>query len=100
LYYDGDGAIWHPIYYYLRRVQPWTINDTPNAARLDHALREPPLRPSLVQESRYRAYLAGPEKGRFAGMTTPPIMELLEQELLLPGPYGVCSSEARLLARP
>jgi 4-amino-4-deoxy-L-arabinose transferase-like glycosyltransferase len=101
LYFDSNGSIWHPIYYYLRRVQPWTRQETPSAARLAQTLHDPGfIRPSLVQDERYHTYLTGPDAAQFNVPTTPPMIGLREYALLLPGPYAVCSPEAALLRRP
>lgn len=101
LYVDASPAIWHPIYYYFRRVQPWTRQTTPSAERLARTLHDPSfVRPSLVEDERYRAYRSGPEAAQFNTGTTPPMIGLPEYSLLLPGPYAVCSPEAALLAPP
>jgi hypothetical protein len=89
--------MWHPIYYYFRRVQPWTRQANPAPQVLDRNLHDPGgLRPSLVQEDRYRAYLHGPDAARFSGGPSPPMISMFEYVLLLPGPYSRCSSEAAL----
>jgi hypothetical protein len=100
LYVDTDSSMWHPIYYYFRRVQPWTRQVTPAPDMLDRNLHEAAaLRPSLVQEDRYRDYLHGPEAARFTGGPSPPMISMFEYVLLLPGPYSSCSPEAKLQAR-
>jgi hypothetical protein len=97
LYVDTDSSMWHPIYYYFRRLRPWTHQTAPAPDLLDRNLHDPAsLRPSLVQEERYREYLRGPEAARFTGGPSPPMVSLFEYVLLLPGPYSVCSSEAAL----
>jgi 4-amino-4-deoxy-L-arabinose transferase-like glycosyltransferase len=101
LYVDTDSSMWHPIYYYFRRVRPWTRQTTPAPEILDRNLHDPGnLRPSLVQEDRYREYLHGPQASRFTDSASPPMMSMLEYVLLLPGPYSRCSTEARLRASP
>lgn len=100
LYVDTDSSMWHPIYYYFRRVQPWTRQTSPSPEILDRNLHDASsLRPSLVQEQRYHDYLTGPEGGRFTPGISPPMMSMLEYVLLLPGPYSVCSPEAALHPR-
>jgi 4-amino-4-deoxy-L-arabinose transferase-like glycosyltransferase len=100
LYVDTDSSMWHPIYYYFRRVRPWTRQATPAPDILDRNLHDAAaLRPSLVQEDRYRDYLHGPEASRFTGGPSPPMISMFEYVLLLPGPYSRCSTEARLQAR-
>lgn len=99
LYVDTDSSMWHPIYYYFRRLQPWTRQETPSPERLAARLRDPALiGPSLVQELRYRDYLAGPSGDLFRQGGTPPMIGLFEYALLLPGPYRACSPEASLRA--
>jgi hypothetical protein len=96
LYVDTDSSMWHPIYYYFRRLQPWTRQTTPAPETLDRNLHDAgQLRPSLVQENRYRDYLHGPEASRFSG-PSPPMISMFEYVLLLPGPYSSCSNEAAL----
>jgi len=100
LYVDTDSSMWHPIYYYFRRVRPWTRQATPAPEILDRNLHDAAaLRPSLVQEDRYRDYLHGAEASRFSGGPSPPMISMFEYVLLLPGPYSSCSTEAKLQAR-
>jgi 4-amino-4-deoxy-L-arabinose transferase-like glycosyltransferase len=97
LYVDTDSSMWHPIYYYFRRLQPWTHQIPPAPEILDRHLHDAAsLRPSLVQDERYREYLRGPDAGRFTNGPSPPMISMLEYVLLLPGPYGACSPEAAL----
>lgn len=97
LYVDTDSSMWHPIYYYFRRIQPWTHQVNPAPAILDKNLHDSgALRPSLVQENRYREYLHGPDAARFSGGPSPPMISMFEYVLLLPGPYSRCSNEAVL----
>jgi 4-amino-4-deoxy-L-arabinose transferase-like glycosyltransferase len=98
LYVDGDGSMWHPINYYFRRVQPWTHQPEPSAERLARYVNEPgDYRPSLVQETRYRAYAPALRTAVDArASVSPPMIGLHEYVLLLPGPYRVCSPESRL----
>lgn len=97
LYVDTDSSMWHPIYYYFRRVRPWTRQVNPAPEILDRNLHDPSgLRPSLVQEDRYRDYLHGPDAARFSGGPSPPMISMFEYVLLLPGPYSSCSNEAVL----
>jgi hypothetical protein len=96
LYVDTDSSMWHPIYYYFRRIQPWTRQVNPAPEILQRNLHDPAgLRPSLVQENRYRDYLHGPDAPGFSG-PSPPMISMLEYVLLLPGPYSSCSNEAVL----
>jgi len=100
LYVDTDSSMWHPIYYYFRRIRPWTRQEAPAPVVLDRNLHDAAaLRPSLVQEDRYREYLHGREASRFTGGPSPPMISMFEYVLLLPGPYSSCSTEAKLQAR-
>ncbi len=99
LYVDTDSSMWHPIYYYFRRIQPWTRQEGASPERLAQMLHDPAsLRPSLVQELRYRDYLTGSWGDAFRQGGTPPMIGLYEYALLLPGPYSACSPEALLRA--
>ena len=104
VYVDTDGSTWHPVYYYFRRLGPWTQQPAPAPELLDRNLHDPAwFRPSLVQEDRYREYLHGPEAYRFQRGPSPPMIAIrpapLNYLLLLPGPYRACSSEAALFNR-
>ncbi len=99
IYVDSDHSMWHPILYYLRRIQPWTRQEAPAPDLLYSYLRDPAtFRPSLVHDTRYHDYLAGPFGDRLTQGGAPPMLSLLEYSLLLPGPFAACSSEARLRA--
>ena len=99
LYVDTDSSMWHPIYYYFRRITPWTRQATASPAGLRETLYGPGIvKPSLVQERRYRDYLSGPEGDTFRREGAPPMLGLLEYALVLPGPYRACSPESSLRA--
>jgi len=105
VYVDTDETTWHPLYYYFRQLGPWTRQLQPAPDLLARNLNDPTsFRPSLVQESRYRDYLHGPDAERLAGTASPPMIGIrpgppLEYLLILPGPYAACSPEAVLRAR-
>lgn len=98
MFVDSDDTFWwHPVYFYFRRVQPWTRQIAPAAAALDPMLHDPAvMRPSLIMERRYRDYLAGPEAVRFTATRSTPNMDMIGHTLLLPGPYAACSPEGAL----
>jgi 4-amino-4-deoxy-L-arabinose transferase-like glycosyltransferase len=99
MFVDTDQGIWHPITYYFRRIHPWIRQERPSPESLERTLEDPQsLRPSLVEDERYRDYRSGPDAVRFSTPTSPPMIGLNGYALLLPGPYSVCSPEARLLA--
>ena len=101
LFIDIPEGIWHPLYYYFRRVPPVVNAETPLDPALDQLLRDPnAARPALVGFSTWRAYQ---QHAREAGETSPsilapPMVGFLNTVLLLPGPYAACSSEAVLRA--
>jgi 4-amino-4-deoxy-L-arabinose transferase-like glycosyltransferase len=106
LYVDAPPpAISHPVYYYLRRVRPWTRAETPRFELLDQYLHDPAaFRPILVWEPTYQAFwygtgaelVSGPPSSRHPS----PSMLVFEDVgsntfLLLPGPYAACGAEAQ-----
>jgi 4-amino-4-deoxy-L-arabinose transferase-like glycosyltransferase len=102
LYVDTPAAaISHPMYYYLRRVRPWTRTEAPAPVALGRYLDDPAQqRPILVWEPTYREYwrTTGAAEAVRAGRTSPPMVVLSDIVdnvfLLLPGPYAVCSPDA------
>jgi len=94
---DMPEGIWHPLYYYFRRVQPVTLASTPLDPAIDRYLRDPASpRPVLIDDKVWRDYVA--ERRDLAGDTAvaPPMVSFLNSVLLLPGPFAACSSEAAL----
>lgn len=95
LYVDTEQSFWHPIYYYFRRIRPWTRATAPSPEAIGHMLHDPgAARPMLVSDVRYAEYAGGPLAATLAHGMKPPMVELLEYKLLLPGPYAACSSDA------
>jgi hypothetical protein len=99
--FDMPQGIWHPLYYYFRRVQPVSSVTTP----LDPALRgyladRATPRPILIDENTYRQLVAQGEMPAASSEQSPPMLSFLNTLLLLPGPYRVCSSEAALHPAP
>jgi len=96
LYIDMPEGVWHPLYYYLRRIEPVTEASSPNAAVIDEYLLDArSARPVLMSDSVWRQYQ---ERRAAAGLppVSPPMVPLLNSLLLTPGPYASCSSEAVL----
>ncbi len=95
---DVPDGIWHPLYYYFRRVQPIVYAETPLDPSIERALTDPAAaRPILIGDPVWRAFVARQrERGAPASITSPPMVSFLNTTLLLPGPYAVCSSEAAL----
>jgi 4-amino-4-deoxy-L-arabinose transferase-like glycosyltransferase len=94
LYVDVPGEyISHPLYYYFRRVQPWTRVETPDPSAIGRHLDEPSeWQPMLVWDETYQRFMnsrASPGAGR---PPSPPMVALPDVVLLLPGPYAVCAA--------
>jgi len=92
-------AISHPLYYYLRQVQPWTRASEESV--LDRFLFTAEIRPILVYEPTYQKYWHGSETTETPRSSRIPSPSMLVFEdvgsntfLLLPGPYAVCAAEA------
>lgn len=102
---DMPRGIWHPLYYYFRRVQPMTPVATPLDPVLRGYLTDPATpRPILMDEDTYRQLAMQGEMAAASSEQSPPMMSFLLPAdnvlLLLPGPYRVCSSEALLHPTP
>ncbi|HEX4347189.1 MAG TPA: hypothetical protein VHZ73_06430 [Vicinamibacterales bacterium] len=97
LYVDGlmDG-FGHEHYLYFRKIRPWTIAPKAAPESLSKYLYDPAeMRPSLVLDSVYQTFLREPDSLVKNGGALPPMVSFGDVVLLLPGPYAVCSSEAR-----
>lgn len=90
LYVDVPAEfISHPLYYYFRRVRPWTRVESPDPAAIGRALADPShSRPMLVWDSTYQAFM----NSQPARPSSPPMVALPDVVLLLPGPYASCSA--------
>jgi 4-amino-4-deoxy-L-arabinose transferase-like glycosyltransferase len=89
LYLDlPDRVISHPMYYYFRRVRPWTRTESPAPDVLAKYLNDPEeRRPILVWEPTYQAAVRGRSQA-------PPMVTFTDDVLLLlPGPFGVCAAD-------
>lgn len=95
---DVPEGIWHPLYYYFRRVQPISYSATPLDPEIERALSDPgAARPILIGDPTWREYVEKERaRGGAASVTSPPMVSFLNTTLLLPGPYAACSSEAVL----
>jgi 4-amino-4-deoxy-L-arabinose transferase-like glycosyltransferase len=93
---DIPEGIWHPLYYYFRRVQPVTLAPAPMDPSIDRSLQDPVSpRPVLMSDRVWREYVA--QRQQAGGVPlSPPMLSFLNTVLLLPGPYAACSSEAVL----
>jgi hypothetical protein len=98
---DMPGGIWHPLYYYFRRVQPVTLASTPLDPSIERYLDDPASpRPVLIDDKVWREYAAQRHDATGNAALSPPMVSFLNSVLLLPGPYAACSSEAALRSSP
>lgn len=96
LYIDMPEGIWHPLYYYFRRVEPLTEASKVDEALIDSYLVDPSTpRPILIADARWREHQAWRARAGHAPLS-PPLMPFLNSLLLMPGPYARCSTEAVL----
>ncbi|MGE0448950.1 MAG: ArnT family glycosyltransferase [Vicinamibacterales bacterium] len=97
--FDMPEGVWHPLYYYFRRVHPVETVATPLDPALRGYLTDPSTpRPILISEDVYKQLVAQGEVPSASSAISPPMLSFLNTLLLLPGPYRVCSSEAVLHA--
>jgi 4-amino-4-deoxy-L-arabinose transferase-like glycosyltransferase len=96
LYLDlPDMYISHPLYYYFRRVRPWSRPQTSDPAVIARALNDPAeSKPMLVWDSTYQKLMNAMASVDFARPASPPMVALPDVVLLLPGPYAACSAPA------
>jgi 4-amino-4-deoxy-L-arabinose transferase-like glycosyltransferase len=94
-----EDSIWHPLYYYFRRIQPWNRSRVESADALNRYLYNPASpRPVLIAEDYYRRFIHAGETGVRPAGISPPMMTAYDAIVLLPGPYAACSPEAALRA--
>ena len=93
-----DAQMSHPVYYYFRRVRPWTRAQSLEPVRIEHSLDDPAeFRPVLIARSEYRELipkLTGNAALQHAG--APPSVVALgdfDALMLLPGPYAACGAD-------
>jgi hypothetical protein len=94
LYLDlPDPVISHPLYYYFRRVRPWTRAQSPDPAAIGRHLDDPAeWRPMLVWDSTYQDFMNSRGSAESARPPSPPMVALPDVVLLLPGPYAACAA--------
>jgi hypothetical protein len=98
---DMPEGIWHPLYYYFRRVQPLTHATAPLDPAVGQAILDASRpRPVLMSSAVWREFDERMRETRQPGGTalSPPMLTFLNSVLLLPGPYAACSSEAPVRA--
>jgi 4-amino-4-deoxy-L-arabinose transferase-like glycosyltransferase len=93
LYLDLPGQyISHPLYYYFRRIGPWNRTEAGDLAAIGHHFDDPAdLKPMLLWDSTYQAFVnqrAAAQGGRPPAL---PIVALPDVVLLLPGPFAACA---------
>ena len=94
LYVDvPDEFISHPLYYYFRRVRPWTRAPAADTAAIGRHLDAPAeWKPMLVWDSTYQAFMTARASAETGRPASPPMVALPDVVLLLPGPYAACSA--------
>lgn len=96
MFVDVPEGIWHPLYYYFRRVQPWTVASVPQDPGIERALYDPAeQRPVLISDAVFAAYRTAREAAGHRD-PSPPLVNSINTMVLLPGPFGVCSPESTL----
>ncbi|HEY7170185.1 MAG TPA: hypothetical protein VH417_05010 [Vicinamibacterales bacterium] len=100
LYVDvQDNEMWHPVYYYFRKLQPWTRapEHAPDVAvRYLDAPAE--WRAMLLGEPVYRAVMK--QKHAFGERAeSAPSVSFPDSTFVGPGPYAACSTEGALQQR-
>jgi hypothetical protein len=82
----------HPLYYYFRRVRPWTRAQSPDPAAIRRNLDDPAAwRPMLVWDSTYQDFMKARASAESGRPPSPPMVALPDVVLLLPGPYAACA---------
>jgi 4-amino-4-deoxy-L-arabinose transferase-like glycosyltransferase len=93
-----NSVVSHPMYYYFRRIQPWSRAESPAFSQLYERLYEPPrLQPILAWDVTYQAFMRRPESAAGAvsvHLPSPPMVVLGDALVLLPGPYAECAEPA------
>jgi 4-amino-4-deoxy-L-arabinose transferase-like glycosyltransferase len=99
-----DAVISHPMYYYFRRIQPWTRAASSSSPQIYQRVYEPQrAQPVLVWDQTYQQFMRDPESsaGPVTGsLAAPPMVGLIDALVLLPGPYAQCANvDAQASAR-
>jgi 4-amino-4-deoxy-L-arabinose transferase-like glycosyltransferase len=94
LYVDlPDAVISHPLYYYFRRIRPWTRARSAQPAAIGRQLDDPAeWRPMLVWDSTYQDFMNARVSAVSARPPSPPMVVFPDVVLLLPGPYAACAA--------
>jgi len=100
LYVDvQDNEMWHPVYYYFRKLQPWrrAPQHDPDVA-LRYLDAPAGWQAMLLGEPVYRAVMQ--QKHAFGERAaSAPSISFLDSAFVGPGPYGACSAEGALQQR-
>jgi 4-amino-4-deoxy-L-arabinose transferase-like glycosyltransferase len=96
LYVDlPDSAISHPLYYYFRRIRPWTRARSAEPGAIGRQLDDPAeWRPMLVWDSTYQDFMNARASAVSARPPSPAMVVFPDVVLLLPGPYAACAAVA------
>ncbi|HEX4348405.1 MAG TPA: hypothetical protein VHZ73_12590 [Vicinamibacterales bacterium] len=93
LYVDvPDSEMWHPVYYYLRQVQPWTRAQSSGDVRIGPFLDPKAPKPVLISRDRYQQFLLSlpPDQAFGPSRPGPALVRFQSDVILLPGAYGLC----------
>ena len=89
LYVDvPDSELWHPVYYYLRQVRPWTRAQSSGEVRIGQYLEKEQARPVLISRDRYQQFQADGAATSFGA--APAVVAFQDDLILLPGQYAAC----------
>jgi hypothetical protein len=89
--------MWHPVYYYFRRIQPWTRSERHNPDVAARYLNDPAeWRPMLLGESVYQAVMQRRTHAPGHAAESMPSVAFLDSAFIGPGPFAVCATEAAL----
>ncbi len=105
LYLDvPDASIGHAMYYYFRRLRPWTRPEKPSPDRIGAYLEGGAgQKPVLVLQSTYRTFRYGIDGDGASApgpAKSPPMLTLPDDVLLLlPGPYTACAGDTASLRK-
>jgi hypothetical protein len=96
LYLDlPDSVVSHPLYYYFRRIRPWTRARSAEPAAIGRQLDDPAeWRPMLVWDSTFQDFMNALASAVSARPPSPPMVVFPDVVLILPGPYAACAAGA------
>jgi 4-amino-4-deoxy-L-arabinose transferase-like glycosyltransferase len=101
LYVDvQDNEMWHPVYYYFRKIRPWTRASAHAPEVAARYLDDPAeWRPMLLGDPVYRAVMQERRHRPGQSAESAPSVSFPDSTFVGPGPYAACSTEAALQQR-